>query len=173
MKNLSQRASEFALKAHEGQTYGNNSFHQNHLARVVRILEAFGEADQVKLAAAWLHDAVEDTDVSIDQIRSEFGEAVADLVWRLTDETRGNRRERHARTHAKIRAKNDAVRIKLADRIANVESSIEQRTHLFGMYKAEHRAFVQDLHREGEFEEMWDRLNSLFTYRLPSADPRE
>jgi guanosine-3',5'-bis(diphosphate) 3'-pyrophosphohydrolase len=170
MEKLIQRASEFARRAHDGQQYGTGSFHQNHLARVVATLQAFGETDEVKIAAAWLHDAVEDTDVTVADVRAEFGDDVADLVWRLTDEKGGNRRERHAKTHQKIREKSDAVRVKLADRIANVESSIEQRTHLFGMYKAEHPAFREHLYREGEFPEMWQRLDGLLTYKPPSED---
>jgi hypothetical protein len=84
---------------------------------------------------------------------------VADLVWRLTDENGGNRRERHRKTHQKIRGSTDAVRVKLADRIANVESAQEQRSNLYGMYRSEHAHFREELYRQGEWEEMWARLN--------------
>ena len=161
MTDLIQRASEFARNAHAQQQYGGGSFHQNHLARVVATLESFGETSPVRIAAAWLHDAVEDTDVTIEEIRAEFGDDVADLVWRLTDEPGRNRRERHRKTHEKIRGSSDAVRVKLADRIANVEASIEQKSQLFGMYRHEHAHFQRDLYHEGEHEEMWQRLNQL------------
>jgi len=162
MSSLVERASEFARQAHADQQYGGGSFHENHLARVVANLRHFGETDETKLAAAWLHDTVEDTPVTIADIKREFGDDVADLVWRLTDEPGANRRERHARTHVKIRGHSDAVRVKLADRIANVEASREQGSHLFGMYRKEHKAFREMLWREGEFPEMWERLDLLF-----------
>lgn len=164
MNELVERASEFARIAHANQRYGDGPFHSEHLARVVATLEAFGESDPVKLAAAWLHDAVEDTDVTVEDVRRDFGDDVADLVWRLTDEPAGSRRERHAKTHLKIRERADAVRVKLADRIANVEASIEQKSNLYGMYRSEHKHFLADLYRPGEYEEMWTRLNTLLRY---------
>lgn len=162
MDDIEQRASEFARRAHAGQDYSGGDFHTNHLARVVATLRKFGVDDPTLLAAAWLHDTVEDTSTTIDDIRGEFGDDVADLVWRLTDEPGKNRKERHHLTHLKIRGRPEAVRIKLADRIANVESSIEQHTHLRGMYREEHAAFRTDLYRENEWADMWavlDRLN--------------
>ena len=59
----------------------------------------------------------------------------------MTDEAGANRKERHRLTHLKIRGRSDAVRVKLADRIANMEASMEQRSHLRGMYRQEHAAF--------------------------------
>jgi guanosine-3',5'-bis(diphosphate) 3'-pyrophosphohydrolase len=161
MDDLERRAFEFAKRAHAGQDYGGGDFHENHLARVIATLREYEVDDPVLLAAAWLHDTVEDTDTTIDDIRREFGDDVADLVWRLTDEPGKNRKERHHLTHVKIRGRVEAVRIKLADRIANVESSIEQKTHLRGMYREEHPAFRNDLFREGEWSEMWARLDKL------------
>ena len=155
---LVERASEFAKRAHAGQKYGGGDFWTMHLARVVETLKSFGEDNPILLAAAWLHDTVEDTDVTIDDIRREFGDDVADLVWRLTDEEGRNRKERHHLTHMKIRGRSDAVRVKLADRIANVESAFEERSHLRGLYREEYDAFFEDLYREGEWEEMWQYL---------------
>lgn len=161
LPDLANRAAAFAAAAHADQDYAGGSFHANHLRRVVETLRQFGETDEIRIAAAWLHDTVEDTSVTIDDVRREFGNDVADLVWRLTDEDGKNRRERHARTHAKIRGDTSALRIKLADRIANIESALEQRTTLYGMYRNEHVDFRADLYREGEWEEMWQRLDTL------------
>lgn len=161
MQDLEARARMFAQQAHAGQRYGPGDFLEGHLARVVSTLRKFGEENPVLLAAAWLHDTVEDTDVTIDDIKREFGDDVADLVWRLTDETNGNRKERHHQTHLKIRGRTEAVRVKLADRIANVEASIEQRTHLRGLYRAEHQMFQADLYKPGEYADMWSYLNDV------------
>jgi (p)ppGpp synthase/HD superfamily hydrolase len=161
VKGLVERAREFARQAHLPQEYGGGAFHDKHLRRVVAALEEFGETGEVTLAAAWLHDTVEDTTIDVAEIGREFGDDVADLVWRLTDEAGGVRRERQTKTHVKIRQRPEAVRVKLADRIANVEASIEQGNGLFAMYRAEYRQFRRDLHRDGEWEDMWARLDTL------------
>lgn len=161
MDELEKRASDFAKRAHAGQKYSGGDFHEKHLARVATTLRGFGVDDPVLLATAWLHDSVEDTTVTVDDIRAEFGDDVADLVWRLTDEAGHRRKERHHLTHLKIRGRPEAVRVKLADRIANMESSIEERSHLRGMYRAEHPDFRTDLYREGEWEDMWAHLDGL------------
>ena len=158
---LLERACSFARKAHAGQEYSGGDFHEKHLGRVVATLRDFGETREPLLAAAWLHDTVEDTSVTVEDIRREFGDDVADLVWRLTDEEGGSRRERHSKTHAKIRGRTEAVRVKLADRIANVQSAIEQKTNLYGMYRKEHAQFRAELYQPGEWEEMWARLGEL------------
>ncbi|HEY0305554.1 MAG TPA: HD domain-containing protein [Longimicrobiales bacterium] len=164
MDDLENRASDFARRAHAGQEYGGGDFHEKHLGRVASTLRRFGVDDPSLLAAAWLHDTVEDTDTTIEDIRREFGDDIADLVWRLTDEPGRNRKERHHLTHLKIRGRPEAVRIKLADRIANMEASMEQRSHLRGMYRHEHPAFREHLYREGEWEEMWIYLDRLMNH---------
>ncbi len=82
------------------------------------------------LAAAWLHDVVEDTGITMDLIRGEFGPAIADLVFWLTDQSKpgdGNRAVRKAidRYHSAA-APAEAQTIKLADVIDNT-LSIEAR----------------------------------------------
>jgi (p)ppGpp synthase/HD superfamily hydrolase len=168
MEELERRACEFARAAHAGQTYTSGSFHDKHLARVVATLRRYGIDEPRLLAAAWLHDTVEDTDVTIEAVEQTFGADVADLVWRLTDEPGKNRRERHELTHRKIRGRSEAVGIKLADRIANVQSSAEERSHLRGMYRAEYPQFRADLYRAGEFDELWAELDRLLALRKTS-----
>jgi hypothetical protein len=66
---------------------------------------------------------VEDTDVKLRDIEENFGEEVARLVGAVTSEEGPNRRVRNALTYPKTRdAGSDAVRLKLADRLANVEN---------------------------------------------------
>ena len=93
--------------------------HPIEVAEIVRTVEH----DDEMLAAALLHDVVEDTDVTIEVIRSEFGDNVAELVDDLTDVSKpmdGNRKFRKAmdRDHLS-RASARAQTIKLADLISN------------------------------------------------------
>lgn len=82
---LLDRAIIFAVKAHAGTERRGKGFpyivHPMEAMQIVSTLTP----DQEILAAAALHDTVEDTDVTIEQIRSEFGERVARLVAAETD----------------------------------------------------------------------------------------
>ena len=82
---LLDRAIIFAVKAHAGTQRRGKGF-----PYIVHPLEAMAivatiSPDQELLAAAALHDVVEDTDVTIDDIRSEFGERVASIVRSESD----------------------------------------------------------------------------------------
>ena len=69
-----------------------------HPERVAGLVEAYGGSDNM-IAAAWLHDVVEDTQVTMEQIRKEFNSEIADLVEWLTDvsvASDGNRKARKA-----------------------------------------------------------------------------
>lgn len=153
-------AREFAASAHAGQEYSGGEFFVNHLTRVVATLERFGPAPALLRAAAWLHDVVEDTATTVADVRELFGDELATLVWRLTDAPGATRRERQTQTHANIRGDARAVRVKLADRIANVESARERNSPLMGMYRKEFRQFKAEQHRKGEYEDMWDALDT-------------
>jgi myo-inositol-1(or 4)-monophosphatase len=85
--------------------------------------------DQELLAAAALHDTVEDTDVTIDQIREEFGERIANLVASESDVMIQGVSEEdswHARKQAAIdrlaRAPHDAKIVALGDKLSNMRA---------------------------------------------------
>ena len=85
--------------------------------------------DQELLAAAALHDTVEDTDVTIEQIRSEFGERIASLVTSETDEAFDGRSEQdswHDRKRAAIdrlaNASRDAKIVAMGDKLSNMRA---------------------------------------------------
>ena len=160
MNDMIQIASLFAAEKHKDQKYGSNNY-TSHLSDVVRTLKEFGVTDVDMLSAAWLHDVVEDTDTSVDEIKNMFNDRVADLVWRVTNEPGKNRAERHEKTYAKIKASPDALRLKLADRIANVRTSKVDNEKLFKMYKKEYKGFKNELYSSGLHEDMWNELDRL------------
>ena len=92
------------------------------------------------LIAGWLHDVLEDTATSKNEIVKDFGEEVADIVYRVTDEPGADRTERKRKTYHKIRGHIRATTVKLCDRIANAEASIDVSEKL-KMYQNEHREF--------------------------------
>jgi (p)ppGpp synthase/HD superfamily hydrolase len=120
---LVQRAAAFATGAHcaKGQVRkytGEDYIH--HPARVAWLVEKFGEGTPAMVAASWLHDTVEDTDVSLALIESHFGVTVMKLVEGVTDpETQPdgpNRRQRLIETKYRLAGvSGDCQTIKLAD----------------------------------------------------------
>ena len=83
---LLDRAIIFAVRAHAGTERRGKGFpYIVHPMEAVEIVATM-TADQELLAAAALHDTVEDTDVTIEQIRTEFGDRVASLVAAESDE---------------------------------------------------------------------------------------
>ncbi len=117
-----------------------------HPAEVVRTVSTVDHTDEM-LAAAWLHDVVEDTGVTIETIRAEFGEQVAELVGWLTDVSRpeqGNRATRKAidRAHTAM-APAQAQTIKLADLISNTRSIVEHDEKFARTYLEEKRLLLE------------------------------
>lgn len=170
MKDLLEKAVAKAAVMHRGQLYGEKMY-VSHLADVVYNLHRFGFL-QLYLGekvfgtleiAGWLHDIVEDTEMTIDEVRADFGDEVADLVWAVTTEPGRNRKARNAATYPKIDSTPGATLLKLADRIANVEESWRtQDTRLF-MYQREYRAFRKALYDPtyDPARKMWEHLDGL------------
>lgn len=94
---LIEKAKAFAEKVHTGQTYGGDKPYTYHLAAVVQEAERFKLPEEV-VAAAWLHDTIEDTNTTREELINEFGEEVARLVWAVTDYDGKNRKERAQKT---------------------------------------------------------------------------
>lgn len=147
--DIVQAAKQFATLHHvirKGQLYGVLPY-THHLADAERILLDLGENRSHMLAAIWLHDVVEDTDVKARDIEENFGEEIARLVGAVTSEQGENRKIRNALTYPKIRkAGPDAVRLKLADRLANVKNGGGSGK----MYVAEYADFRHALRDEND-----------------------
>ncbi len=127
-KELVTRAFRFAEAAHEGQQRHSGSDFIEHPVGAARICAEL-RLDEQTLAAALLHDVVEDTATSIDDVRTEFGEEVARLVEGVTKLTRiqfQSREQTEAENYRKmIVAMSEDVRvilIKLADRLHNMRT---------------------------------------------------
>ncbi len=122
------RAYATAARAHQGQLRRTGDPYITHPLAVARILAGYG-LDAETVAAALLHDALEDTDLTLDEVRSEFGDTVADLIDGVTKLDRirfSNLEEAQAATIRKmVIAMARDVRvllIKLADRLHNVRT---------------------------------------------------
>lgn len=123
---LIKKAEEFATKAHEGQTEKdiNKTPYILHPKKVAELVAGSGGTLQ-EIAAAWLHDVVEDTPITIEIIESEFGSEIASIVKGLTDlpsfselsiEQRKQKQAEHISTESE-----SVRRVKLADQISAIE----------------------------------------------------
>ncbi|WP_290058733.1 HD domain-containing protein [Amycolatopsis solani] len=109
----------FAARHHGGQTRPAGEPYLEHLLEATRVLvEAIGSTDVDVLRAAVLHDVVEDTDGTLDEVRARFGDRVATLVGWVTKPEGGARADYLARLRD---APDDALLVKLADRLSNVQ----------------------------------------------------
>ena len=167
-------ALQLATYRHGSQMYGEKGYVSGHLAQVVATLKVNGFDRPEMISAGWLHDIVEDTETSLEEIRSMFGDEVAKLVWAVTTEPGRNRKERNAATYPKLRAAGpDAVALKLCDRISNVEASWDSRDAKLFMYQREYRDFRSALRRESDGEAvlaLWKRLDTLLGWWEPTPE---
>lgn len=155
---LIERAREIAQTAHQGQKYGGHPY-MYHIEKVVQIAKKLGYSQDV-IIACYLHDTLEDTNLTREEIEEIFGKHIADVVYAVTDEPGANRKERKSKTYQKIKAIPDAIAVKLCDRIANVQESLSGNEGLFKMYKKEQPAFEFAL-RDSSNQRAWDILDSM------------
>jgi len=160
--NITDTAKEFAIAQHGNQKYGEHPY-SYHLAQVFQVLAEFGYAgDEVIAAAGWLHDTLEDTPTTYEMLISEVGKETADIVWAVTSEPGENRVDRFRKTALKIQFNKKALIVKLADRIANIEASLQSNPKLYKMYVKEFPLFKELLYNPQDVELMllWNRLES-------------
>jgi (p)ppGpp synthase/HD superfamily hydrolase len=120
------RALDFAARKHSKQRRKGEAGepYVNHLAEVARLVaEATGGEDTVAVLAALLHDAIEDTPTTREELEREFGGEVAAVVAEVTDDKTLPKAERkrlqvESAPHKSARAK----LIKIADKTSNLRS---------------------------------------------------
>ena len=144
---LLDRAIIFAVKAHAGTERKGKGFpYIIHPMEAMEIVATM-TSDQELLAAAALHDTVEDTDVTLEDLKAEFGDRVAMLVAYESEEKNPEvsaRESWHARKQAAIerlaRAPHDAKIVALGDKLSNM------------------RTIARDYAVQGDA--LWDRFNT-------------
>lgn len=117
------KALQFAARKHSKQRRKDpdSTPYVNHLINVATILAEAGITDEGVLIAAILHDVVEDTDTTIQEVELLFGTDVASLVLEVTDDKSLEKGER--KRLQIVNAKNTTKRaklIKLADKLDNL-----------------------------------------------------
>jgi len=123
------RALDFAARKHAGQRRKGLMAepYVNHLTEVALLLAETTDGDDPALVmAGLLHDTIEDTDTTRDELAGVFGEDVASLVAEVTDDTSLDRESRKRIQVETATAKSRRARIiKIADKVANLRSIAE------------------------------------------------
>jgi len=189
---LVEKAYEFAMRAHAGQQRASGDPYLIHLVETAHVVAEM-RLDTVSVVAALLHDTVEDTGVTIEEIQKEFGEQVAHIVEGVTKISRidyASRAEAQAENVRKmLLAMVDDIRvvmIKLADRLHNMrtleylsterQEKIARETreifaplaHRLGMGKI--RGELEDLSFRYEDPSMYAQLQSLVEERRRAGE---
>jgi (p)ppGpp synthase/HD superfamily hydrolase len=157
----------YAISCHRdvNQRYQDKPY-EFHLKMVVEIAERFihliPEKDREDvIAGCWVHDVIEDTGKTYNDVKKATNETIAEYAFALTNEKGRNREERanHAYYSGIDRYKH-ATFIKLCDRYANMKYSKDTGSTMFKMYQKEMDSFAWHL-KSHKYEELWTALETL------------
>jgi GTP diphosphokinase / guanosine-3',5'-bis(diphosphate) 3'-diphosphatase len=186
------RAYETAKEAHRNQSRGSGESYINHPLEVARIVADVG-LDEISLAAALLHDAVEDTEITLADVEKSFGAEVAAIVDGVTKLERLQFDSKEAQQAATMRKMLVAMArdlrvliIKLADRLHNMRTiaampsdkqrRIAQETldiyaplaHRLGMQELKQQ--LEDLAFASLYPKRFAELDHLVSTRTPERE---
>ena len=168
--SLEEQARRYATQAHadagQRRKYTDEPYivHPAAVAELVRSVTN----DEHMLAAAWLHDTVEDTPSTLQDIESHFGARVAELVDMLTDSAQPNAKNRAARKLEHFRhtaaASPEAQTIKLADIIDNTRAIVQFDADFARVYLIEKQIQIQLL-KQGD-EQLWRQAAHIIQHGI-------
>lgn len=167
------KAISFATKAHGNQKrkYTDEPY-MVHPLEVAELLIRVGITDDDIIIAAILHDVVEDTEVSIEDVETAFGIGVRTLVYYLTDisqQSDGNRVSRKTidRNHISC-GPQDAKTIKLADLISNTRDICKHDPKFAKVYLEEKKILLPFLTGGNQF--LWKLANELLSEKVSELE---
>jgi len=154
------KAVEFAVRYHGDQTRPTGAPYAEHLLEALEVLvRGAGVTDPGILQAAVLHDVVEDTPCTIDDVRRSFGARVAEMVAWVTKPEPAAGIDRKAAKEAYLSrlqdAPDDAVQVKLADRVSNVQTLRNLGLPEQRQYYAETVRYIMPLAAQRQWWAQW------------------
>lgn len=169
--NLIAKALDFAAKKHRDQRRKDHasSPYINHPIALVNILVNEAEiTDTNTLVAALLHDTIEDTDTTPEELEKIFGKKIRSVVEEVTDDQRLPRRERkRLQIEHACHLSCEAALVKIADKIANLRDLQNGHPqHWTKERKASYRQWAKQV--VDNIREPHDRLLAIFERTLKS-----
>jgi len=170
MKQLLKEAQMVAAFQHRDQHYDIFPY-MKHIEDVVSVGRKYGFG-YTDLMGCYLHDIVEDCNMSISKIKKHFGQEVAQIVADCTDPIDlPTRVEKKLMVYKKMQKAIDehrfgSIKVKLADRIANLTHSIKTGSPQLKMYRKEYASFREGLgggrlDQQITISKMWEELDDL------------
>lgn len=161
------KAMKYAIACHSETAHKyDGKPYEVHLEMVFATAKKFihlipAEHQENVLAACWVHDVIEDCRQTYNDVAAATNEYVAELAYALTNEKGRTRKERaNDKYYQGIRDTQFAVFIKVCDRIANYEYSIQQKSKMVQVYEKEMNYFIANLYDE-DYDELFDTLRLL------------
>lgn len=168
--NIVVKAKKFAGQRHKGQMYGGeNITMMYHLDMVANRALEWGAKHPHVLAVCYLHDVLEDTETTFEELQAEFGTTIATLVSNLTDAEGKNRSERWLKTAYRVRSHRQSLFVKLCDRYENMSQSLKTKHDHLGMYVKEYPIFKASLY-DSDWQEQWECLDTLYNQMVDSIN---
>ncbi|MBI4513274.1 MAG: bifunctional (p)ppGpp synthetase/guanosine-3',5'-bis(diphosphate) 3'-pyrophosphohydrolase [Gemmatimonadetes bacterium] len=168
------RALRFSRQAHEGQRRRSGEDYVQHCIEVAKILAEL-QLDTASIASALLHDVLEDTDVTVEHVRAEFGDTVATIVDGLTKigkfqfkSTTEQQAENYRKLLLSMAQDARVIIIKLADRVHNMgtlEALPETKRRRIALETQE--IYAPLAHRLGMAKIRWELEDLAFKHLEP------
>ena len=167
---LREKAIHYATEKHKGQKRIDGSPYIYHPIRVAMIVEKFKESHELEslVAAALLHDVLEDSDATFKEIENEFGFLVASLVQELTSNKEEQKKVGKAKYlgNKMLHMSNWALVLKLCDRADNVKDLIHSTPSFEKKYIEETKEIIDILEKGRELtktqKELVKRIKELY-----------
>ena len=157
--NIVEKARAFAALAHKCQMYGNRPY-LYHLDHVAQVAERFGHGEwPLVMVSCYLHDVIEDTNVTKEELADHFGHTTADVVSFVSDVGGKDKEFLFKNYTGKDRV---ATLVKYCDRVANVEACLaENKTEILNKYISEQPLFERYLTNDGFDKDIQRYLKEL------------
>lgn len=176
-KWTSSDALEYAKKAHSGQTRSDGTEYIEHPKRVATTILNFKKSknlDQL-IAAAYLHDTIEDTNTTFDDLKKMFGGLVAEIVMELTsDKEKIKELGKTEYLSQKMTGMSSySLAIKLADRLDNVSDLKTAKTPEFrDRYRKETEAILDRIEKSRVLSGTHKKIIGLIRDKLSELDEK-
>lgn len=167
MKTI-ETVKEYAQKCHEDANHKyDGADYINHLQMVVDYAIKYAHLIDVTyvdcvVCACYCHDLIEDARQTYNDVKEATNSTVAELVYAVTNEKGRTRKDRaNDKYYADMRvAGENAVFVKICDRLANIKYSVATESSMLNAYRKEREHFYAQLFT-AKFNDMWEEMDRL------------
>ncbi len=166
-RTLVAKAKEYAIECHTNTNHlYDGKPYLIHLEMVRDFATIFidlinPEDEDTVIAGAWVHDVIEDTRQTYNDVKKATNKHVAEIAYALTNEKGKTREERaNDKYYQGIFDNILAHYVKICDRLANIKYSKSLQTRMFDVYKNEYENFKKKLYKE-EYKDMFNYMEKL------------